>query len=264
METTKVKSTIKTRIVKLISVLLTILTLVLIVFFIFNIFLGENAIHDFFLEWADTNKTLTIVLFLVLSPIINLIPGISSMFFITLANLLFNNRTWIGMGIAFSLCAASITLTSSLMFLIGRIGGKRIVEWILGREASENTMKLLTTGGKAALPAFYLLPFFPDDSLALIAGMTNMSFLYNFFCTLIFRNIGALVICIFGTNIIDFSLLTWWMWLSAILAFLLVALFFAFLSYKYYLYLRRKEEGVSFYLTYKLKPKDKKSEGDGF
>lgn len=253
----KKEKTWKKVLVKAIVVVMVILTIVLVAAYIFNMFSGEGKLTGFFQEWAEKNTVLAVVLFLTLSPIINLIPGISSMFFITLANLMFNDQTTVGMLKAFGLCAASITLTSSLMFLIGRYGGKKLVDWIIGKDVSEKTKKLLTAGGKALLPAAYLLPFFPDDTIALVVGMTNMSFLYNLVCTLIFRNIGALTICVLGTDFFDYSQFTWWMWITIIVAAIIVFSIFAFISYRYYKYLRAKEEGPIYYLTKGLLNKKK-------
>lgn len=253
------KKQIKKIVIKAVSVLVIILTILLVGAYIFNLLSGEGKITETFQNWANTNMALAIVLFLVLSPLINLIPGISSIFFITLANVMFNDQTVEGMLKAFALSASSMLLTSSLMFLLGRYGGKRLVEWIIGKEASEKTKRLLTIGGKAALPVVYLLPFFPDDTIALLVGMTDMSFLYNFICTLIFRSIGALVICFLGVDFFDYANFTWWMWLLAALLFLVVFAVLAFLSYQYYRYLKAKEEGPTYYLTYRLSPKKRKS-----
>lgn len=254
----KTEKTWKKILVKAIVVVMILLTLILVGAYIFNLFSGEGKLTAFFQNWTEKNTALAIVLFLVLSPIINLIPGISSIFFITLANLMFNDQTAIGMLKAFGLCAASITLTSSLMFLLGRYGGKRIVDWIIGKEVSDKTRKMLTAGGKAILPAAYLLPFFPDDTIALVVGMTNMSFLYNFICTLIFRNIGALTICVLGTDFFNYKEFTWWMWIIIVILGAIILGVFAYISYRYYQYLRAKEEGPTYYLTVGLLKKKKK------
>ena len=245
--------------IKAIVVVMILLTILLVSAYIFNLFSGEGKITAFFQDWTNKNTALAVCLFLILSPIINLLPGISSIFFITLANLMFNDQTMTGMWKAFGLCATSVVLTSSLMFLVGRYGGKKLINWIVGKEVSEKTKKLLTAGGKAVLPATYLLPFFPDDTISLIVGMTDMSFMYNFICTIIFRNIGTFVICFLGTDFFDYSSFTWWMWLIIIVVGIIVFGFLGFISYLYYRYLRAKQEGPIYYLTSGLLKKQKKN-----
>ncbi len=241
------------------TVIISILSFLGVLYYLFNLFLGEKGLTNDFQKWANENPPLAYCLFLLISPFINLIPGISSIFFISLGNMLFNDQTPWGMGRTFLICSASVILTSSLMFIIGKLGGKKIVDWIVGRKASEKSLKMLTAGGKAALPMMYLLPFFPDDTLSLVAGMTEMSFLYNFICTMIFRNIGVLVICILGTDFLDYKNFSWWMWLVFAVLVITVFLIFGLLSYLYYRHLRYKQEGRHYLLTGGIILKGKKN-----
>ncbi len=237
--------------VRALSVLLIVLLAVVLIAYLFNLFLGEGKLTEIFQNWTKENRALSYVLYLVISPLINLVPGISSMFTIALANMLFNYRTPQDMALTFGLCATSVVMTSSLMFLVGRLGGKKIVEWIAGKENTEKFQKYLTIGGKAVIPMMYTLPFFPDDTICLIAGMTDMSFLYNFVCTIVFRNFGVLFMCVFGT--IDYSTFTPAIWAAVICGFVLLVALLALLSYVYYRFLRHKEEGRRFLLTERLK-----------
>ncbi len=243
----KKKNTTKI-IIKIITIFFTLATILLLAFYFFELFGGEGKLTSFFQNFSNNHKALTYVLFLVLVPVINLIPGISSMFFISLGNLLFNDKTVLGLIIAFLMILSSVVLTSSLMFLIGKIGGRKAVEWILGRKESEKTKRMLTIGGKAALPAMYLLPFFPDDTLALVVGMTDMKYIYNLVCTIVFRGIGILIWCIIGTDFFDYKNFTIKQWLIygsiALAAFLIVG----YLSFLYYRHLRKKEEGIKYNL----------------
>ena len=232
------------------SALLIVLLAVILIAYLFNLFLGEGKLTDIFQGWTKENRVFSYVLYLIIAPLINLVPGISSMFTIALANMLFNYKTPQDMALTFALCATSVVLTSSLMFLVGRLGGKKIVNWIAGKENTEKFQKYLTLGGKAVIPMMYALPFFPDDTICLIAGMTDMSFLYNFLCTLIFRNFGVLFMCVFGT--IDYSTFSPVTWVVLIFGFLLLVLGLALLSYCYYRFLRHKEEGRLFLLTERL------------
>lgn len=247
-------------ITRLITVLVTIISLLAIAFFVFQIFGGQSKLTTWFQDWQQDNVALSYILFLALSPIINLIPGISSMFFISLGNMLFNDQTMWGMWRTFLVLAASVLLTSSLMFMIGKLGGKKVVEWIVGEKEAEKARYLLTVGGKAALPVMYLLPGFPDDSLALVCGMTDMSFLYNFVCTLIFRMAGVFTLTFLGSNFIDFKSFTIPQWAIFISVCIVVGVLLLTITFKYYQYLRRKNEGSKYDLIKGLRLKKAKKE----
>lgn len=240
-------------ILKAIGTLLTIVFLVLIAFYLFNLFLGEDKLTSIFQSWAEDNIYLAAFLYIILTPLINIIPGISSMTTIVLANMLFNDKTIEGMLISFALSAVSVILTSSLMFILGKVGGKRLVEWIVGKEPAKKIEKYLTIGGKALIPMTYLLPLFPDDTISLIVGMSDMSFLYNFVCTLLFRNIGVLATCIICTDLFDYRSFSWWMYLIFFLASIIIFLILVYLSYLYFQHLRYKEEGPRYFLLRYLK-----------
>lgn len=239
-------------VLKLVTVALTLISFVLIGLFIVNTFAGENRLTLFFKNYYQKNRILTYVLFLSAAPIINLLPGISSMFFISLGNLLFNDKTIKGMLLSFALISISVVLTSSLMFLIGKIGGKKIVEWIMGKEEAEKSKHLLKIAGKAGLPMMYLLPGFPDDTLALVAGTCDISFLYNFVCTLLFRLIGVFTITFLGSNFIPFASFTLSQWILFCSLCLMVGLIVLSLTLLYYRYLRIKEEGIRYLLIQRL------------
>ena len=142
------------------------------------------------------------------------------------------------------------------MWLIGKWGGKAILKWIISKKDIDQSMHLLTIGGKALLPAAYLLPGFPDDTLSLVAGMTNISFLYSLVCTVIFRGIGILFICFLGSDFLDYSAFAWYEWIIFIVSILAMIALLAYISYIYFKHLRHKEEGDAFFLKYRLKVKE--------
>ncbi|MFA6829962.1 MAG: VTT domain-containing protein [Bacilli bacterium] len=251
------KNDVKKIVIKAITVIFTLISLVLIGYFLFTSLGGESKIVNFLQSWAKNNFYVAAILFVILSPLINIIPGISSMFFISLGNILFNDQTIKGMATAFIIIGLSVLITSSLLFLIGRLAGKRLVEWIIGKKASKEAMYFLTVGGKAALPIVYLLPGFPDDTISMVAGMTDMSFMYNFICSLIFRLIGVLVLTVFGSDFIPFDKFTPLIWFLAIVGLLIIGSLLVFISFRYYQYLRKKSEGVKYYLIKGLKLKSR-------
>lgn len=119
-----------------------------------------------------------------------------------------------------------VLLGSYSSFFLGKIFGFRLVSWVTGRATAEKYAKIINDRGKFFLFYAFLLPFFPDDILCLIAGITTMSFKYFFLVALITRPIGVFCLCYFGGGyIIPFS--GWgiyvWIFLAAII---LVSIYF--------------------------------------
>jgi uncharacterized membrane protein YdjX (TVP38/TMEM64 family) len=256
MELSK-KKKIRKIIAKAISVILTIGVLLFVAYYLFNTFIGTSKLQMTFKAWAKENEFLAYTLFLVLTPLINIIPGISSIFFITLANMMFNDNTVGGMFKAFGASFGSVMLSTILLFELGRWGGKRVVKWVVGEDDLRKADDILTYGGKAALPFIYLFPLFPDDTMSFLCGITKMSFWYNFFCAFFFRGIGVFCCCFFGTNLIPYKDFTWWQWFLAILGAILLVSAVLYIVYRYYRYLRYKKEGRHYLLTSKLHTKEK-------
>ena len=97
------------------------------------------------------------------------------------------------------LSLAGILLGSFVAFLIGRTFGKRIVNFMVGKETCDKWRKGL---GKAkySFLVMMLLPFFPDDVLCLVAGMTDMSWDFFAVCQFIARPINIVVTCYVGSG----------------------------------------------------------------
>lgn len=252
------KSNKKSILLKCVTVAITLFIIVFVAFYLFNLFGGESKLIQDFQQWTKRNIVLACFLYLVLTPIINIIPGISSIFFITLANMMLNDKTTQGMWNAFFLADGGVLLSSVFLFTLGKTIGKKLIRWISGNKEFKEAGRIITYGGKAALPFVYLFPLFPDDTICFIAGCTNMSFLYNFVNVVLFRSVGVFVTCFFGTDFFDYKNFNWWQWLVFLLAALLAFIFVFFISKAYYRYLRKKEEGNIYLLTQGLNRKIKK------
>ncbi len=106
----------------------------------------------------------------------------------------------------FVICYLSTVLGSIIAFVIGRRLGKPAVEWCMGKDDVQKYSTLLAKKGKVPFVIMELLPFFPDDILCMVAGLTGMS--YRFFITavLLVRPVYIAFVCFLGTgNIIPFS-----------------------------------------------------------
>ncbi|MBR1925311.1 MAG: TVP38/TMEM64 family protein [Clostridia bacterium] len=124
----------------------------------------------------------------------------------------------------------AILLASIVSFFIGRLLGEKVVGWMIGKEACEKYSKLLYEKGKYVFFLMQVFPFFPDDILCLVAGMTKMSFKFFFITMLIARPLAIIPTCYLGGGtIIPYS--GWGLIVWGTLIVLMIALFV--LSYKY-------------------------------
>lgn len=100
----------------------------------------------------------------------------------------------------------SVMVGSVIAFIIGRFAGKKLVVWCIGEEAIEKYTKLIGKKGNALFIIMQLLPFFPDDILCMVAGLTSISFPFFLVSMLIVKPIYIATVCFMGTgSIIPFS-----------------------------------------------------------
>ncbi len=107
---------------------------------------------------------------------------------------------------AFVLSYISTIIGSTINFFLGKLFGKKVITWCIGEEQTIRYRKLLNTKGTALFIIMQILPFFPDDILCMIIGMSTMRF-FTFFVIMVFvKPIYIGIVCFFGTgNIIPFS-----------------------------------------------------------
>ena len=178
------------------------LFIVLIIFFFFNIFGIFQKLSD-----LENIKKLIIksggwgvvVCFLihVLQVVVLPFPG----FIFYLATTAIYGSFW-----GFVICYISAVVGSIIGFFIGKKFGKKAVAWCIGKEDTEKYSAFLSKKGKVPFIIMQILPFFPDDILCMVAGLSNMS--YKFFITTIIfvRPVYIAFVCFLGTgNVIPFS-----------------------------------------------------------
>ena len=131
---------------------------------------------------------------------------------------------------AFILSFVAILIGSIIMFWIGRKGGRKFVNFLVGEENANNWVEKMSNG-KYLFFLMMIFPLFPDDILCAIAGVTNMSFKFFFWTNVIARGIGIACVVFFGSGaIIPFSgygLLVW-----GLIAIVVVSLFYISIKYK--------------------------------
>ena len=136
-----------------------------------------------------------------LSMLLCVIPGVA-MAFVMFSTVLYPNP-WM----AFLLSYSCVIVASVSLYIIGRLGGYKICEKLLGKEDCEKSLELLRTRGTVYFPLMMLFPIFPDDALVMIAGTIRMKLSWFIPSILICRGVGAATI-IFGMSIIPFETFT--------------------------------------------------------
>lgn len=68
-----------------------------------------------------------------------------------------------------------IMLGSLIAFGIGRYLGYKVVCWLVGKENLEKGLALAKGKDKVVLSFMFLFPFFPDDVLCFVSGLSSMS-----------------------------------------------------------------------------------------
>ncbi|MBR6778916.1 MAG: TVP38/TMEM64 family protein [Clostridia bacterium] len=148
---------------------------------------------------VESGGAFSFVIFIILQILQTTILQIPA-FFVTVAGALVFGR-WQ----TFIMSYIAVMIGSLIMFWIGRKGGKKFLNWLVGEEESQKWQTRMSHG-KYLFLLMMLFPMFPDDILCVVAGMTNMSFSFFFWTNLIARGLGIACTIFFGSGaIIPFS-----------------------------------------------------------
>lgn len=132
--------------------------------------------------------------------------------------------TWQG----FLLSLIGTILGSVIAFTVGKLFGKKLVSWIVGKEDADKYRKLFDKKGRFVFILMLIFPIFPDDMLCMIAGITTMSYGYFFLAVLLTRPWGLATTCFLGSGeIIPFR--GWGLAVWAVI-FILLGLAFYFIN----------------------------------
>lgn len=97
------------------------------------------------------------------------------------------------------LSIAGILLGSALAFFLGRVFGKKLVIFMAG-EKTEAKWRNFLSGCKYTFVLMMLLPFFPDDVLCMVAGLTDMSWSFFMLTQLFTRPISIFLVSYFSSG----------------------------------------------------------------
>lgn len=99
---------------------------------------------------------------------------------------------------AFFLTFAAVAAGSLLVFWLARVLGWDFTDKIVSRSLSEKYQVLLNAKAPVFLVLAFLFPFFPDDVLCILAGLTSLSFRRFAVIVLLTRPWGLLFACALG------------------------------------------------------------------
>ncbi|MBO4989731.1 MAG: TVP38/TMEM64 family protein [Clostridia bacterium] len=137
-------------------------------------------------------------------------------------------------------------VTGSLVaFWIGRKLGYKVVSWLIGKETLDLWLKKIKGKDAFILTAMFLLPFFPDDVLCFVAGLSSMSGRF-FLCMILISRAIAISTTAFPLDLIPFT--TWW-------GILIWVLIFAVVIVAMYFIYRHQEKILSYLQKFKKKKK---------
>lgn len=98
---------------------------------------------------------------------------------------------------------------SLVAFFIGKVFGYKVAKWLVGKENLDKWLNVIKGKDKIILTFMFLFPFFPDDVLCFVAGITTMSPLFFIIMIFITRIISVFASCYsINGSIIPFN--TWW------------------------------------------------------
>ena len=103
---------------------------------------------------------------------------------------------------AFLFMTAGTIVGSILTFMLGKIFGRKLAVWVVGEEKTDKYATLLNEKGRFLFIIMMLFPFFPDDVLCLVAGITAMSYRYFIAVIALTRPVMIAFTCYFGSGTI--------------------------------------------------------------
>ena len=131
-----------------------------------------------------------------------------------------------GMWPAFFLTTAAVIGGSVLVFWLARVLGRPFAERFVSKRVSERYLDLIQRKRDVFLALVFLFPFFPDDLICILAGLTDIPLGRFVILVILTRPWGLLVASALGGSVISIPL-----WAMALIGVLGVALFVVCLRY---------------------------------
>ena len=127
---------------------------------------------------------------------------------------------------SFLLTFSAVVLGSMCVFLLARVLGRPFSDRVVSRKVSEKYLAVIHAKTGTFLLLAFLFPFFPDDILCILAGLTPIPTLHFFLLLLLARPWGLLFASALGG-----ATLTLPLWTMALFAVMGLALFLLGMKY---------------------------------
>lgn len=111
-----------------------------------------------------------------------------------------------GMWQSFLLTIAAVILGSITVFWLARVLGQRFASQFVSDKISDRYLEVIRQKRDIFLLLVFLFPFFPDDLICILAGLTDISYLRFLAIVAIARPWGLLVACAIGSSVISIPL----------------------------------------------------------
>lgn len=127
---------------------------------------------------------------------------------------------------SFLLTAAAVIGGSMLVFWLARVLGRSFADKFVSQRVSDKYLEVIKRKRDIFLILVFLFPFFPDDLICILAGLTDVGYLRFFLIVTLTRPWGLLVACALGGSAISIPL-----WGMAVIGAVGLALFLVCLRY---------------------------------
>ncbi|VYT82266.1 TVP38/TMEM64 family protein [Clostridium tertium] len=116
----------------------------------------------------------------------------------------------LGMWESFIITTLAIVIGSAIIFSLSRIYGRMFVEKFVSKKLIEKYENLINSPkGESVIFLMLLLPFFPDDIINFIVGISNMSFKKYFVILMLTRPWEILLASALGSASLEMPLWGW-------------------------------------------------------
>ena len=112
-----------------------------------------------------------------------------------------------GLWPSFLLTWGAVALGSAIVFGLARALGPHFAGQFVSEKLSGKYLDVIRRKRDVFLALAFLFPFFPDDILCILAGLTDISFKRFFLLAAVFRPWGLLAACMVGSATVS---IPWW------------------------------------------------------
>ena len=131
-----------------------------------------------------------------------------------------------GMWPSFLLTAGAVVLGSAVVFWLARVLGQSFADRFVSQKVSDQYLELIRRKRDVSLALVFLFPFFPDDLICILAGLTDISFPRFLVIVVLTRPWGLLAASAVGSSVISIPI-----WAMVLIGLAGLILFLAAMKY---------------------------------